>query len=197
MGQASGSDRVALYARVSTNDQSCAMQLADLRGLASARGFQATEYVDEGISGAKDRRPALDQLMADCRRGRIKVVMVWRFDRFARSTRHLVTALDEFNTLGVGFISFKEAVDTSTPAGKMLFTVIAAMAEFEREIIRERVRAGIANARSNGVKFGRPKVDVDVERVKSLRTEGVSLRAIAVELGVSKDVVHRAVKESV
>ena len=150
--------RVALYARVSTRDQDCEMQLCDLRGMAQARGVRVVgEYVDKGVSGAKDRRPALDRLLKDARRRRFDAVWVWRFDRFARSLRHLVTALDEFRALDIDFLSHQEAVDTSTPAGRMLFQVIGAMAEFEREIIRERVVAGIQRAKRNGKKLGRPR----------------------------------------
>jgi DNA invertase Pin-like site-specific DNA recombinase len=126
--------KVALYARVSTTDQNCEMQLSDLRRMAESRGFQVVgEFVDRAVSGATDSRPELNRLMSDARRGRFKGVLVWRFDRFARSLKHLVTALKEFRTLGVEFLSHQEAVDTSTPAGRMLFQVIGAMAEFERE----------------------------------------------------------------
>ena len=124
--------RVALYARVSTRDQDCEMQLSDLRRMAEARGVKLVgEYVDRGVSGTKDRRPELDRLMKDARRRKFDAVWCWRFDRFARSLRHLVTALDEFRALGIDFLAHQEAVDTSTPAGRMLFQVIGAMAEFE------------------------------------------------------------------
>ena len=184
--------RVALYARVSTRDQDCELQLADLRKMAEARGVQVVEeFVDRGVSGAKDRRPALDRLMKDAKRRKFDAVWVWRWDRFARSLRHLVTALEEFQALGIDFLSHQEAVDTSTPAGRMLFQVIGAMAEFEREIIRERVIAGIRRAQSRGKKLGRPRVVVDVSRARALREQGQSYRAIAALLGVSVGKVHQ------
>lgn len=186
--------KVALYARVSTRDQDCEMQLADLRRMAEARGVEiVAEYVDRGISGSRDSRPELDKLMGDARRGRFDAVWVWRFDRFARSVRHLVAALDEFKALGIDFASHQEAVDTSTPAGRMLFHMISAMAEFEREIIRERVISGIRRAKSRGKQLGRPRVMVDLERARELRAAGHSFRDIAAELGVSVGKVHQAI----
>lgn len=188
--------RVALYARVSTKDQDCEMQLVELRRMAEVRGVVVMdEYVDRGVSGTKDRRPALDDLMKDARRRKFDGVWCWRFDRFARSLRHLVTALDEFHALGVDFMSHQEAVDTSTPAGRMLFQVIGAMAEFERELIRERVVAGIKRAKAKGKRLGRPRVDVDAETVIGLRATGLSLRDIADEVGVSAGTVHKLLRE--
>ena len=185
--------RVSLYARTSTSDQHCEMQLSDLRRMAESRGFELVdEYVDQGVSGAKDNRPELNRLMKDARRGKFKAVLVWRFDRFARSLKHLVTALEEFRSLGIEFLSHQEAVDTSTPVGRMLFQVIGAMAEFEREIIRERVVAGIRRAKENGTQLGRPKVEVDVESARRLREEGLTYKAVAEQLGVSVGSVHGA-----
>lgn len=182
--------RAAIYARVSTRDQDPAMQLADLRRLAEARGWTvAGEYVDHGYSGAKDSRPALDRLMQDARRRKVDAVLCWRFDRMARSVQHLVGMLDEFRALGVDFVSHQEAVDTSTPAGKVLFTVIAAFAEFERSILIERVRAGIAKAKATGKHCGRPRVAVDAGEVRALSEEGLSLRAIGQRVGVSHSTV--------
>ncbi len=132
--------------------------------------------------------------MKDARRGKFKVFLVWRFDRFARSLKHLVTALEEFRSLGIEFLSHQEAVDTSTPAGRMLFQVIGAMAEFEREIIRERVIAGIRRAKENGTRLGRPKVEVDAESARRLREEGLSYKAVAEQLGVSVGSVHGALR---
>ena len=185
--------RVAIYARVSTTDQNCEMQLSDLRKMAESRGFELVdEYVDQGVSGTKDSRPELNRLMKDARRGKFKAVLVWRFDRFARSLKHLVTALEEFRSLGIEFLSHQEAVDTSTPAGRMLLQVIGAMAGFEREIIRERVIAGLRQAKKNGKQLGRPRVQVDAKQVRSLRDEGLSYRAIAEQLRVSVGSVHDA-----
>src|SRR5262245_44422537 len=145
------------------------------------------EYVDVGISGAKDRRPELDRLMADARCRRFDVVLVARFDRFARSTKHLVLALEEFSSLGIDFVSLKESIDTSTPMGKMILPVIGAVAELERSLIRERGMMGLDRARRQGKKLGRPEKILDREQVATLRAKGLSLRQIATELEVSKD----------
>jgi len=151
--------RVAVYARVSTagNGQSPEMQTRELREYAERRGWRISgEYVDVGISGSKEKRPELDRLMADAHRRRFDAVIVWKFDRFARSVSHLLRALETFNALSVAFVSLSESVDTSTPAGKMVFTVLGAVAELERSLIAERVRAGMRNARAKGKKIGRP-----------------------------------------
>lgn len=187
--------RVALYARVSTknNGQDPETQLLALREYAKARGFYPVgEYVDVGISGSKEKRPALDSLMKDARKRKVDTVLVARFDRFARSTRHLVLALEEFNALGVDFISLSESIDTSTPMGKMVYTVIAAVAELERELIRERVVMGLQRAKANGKQLGRPKVTVDAHRVSRLRAEGRSWSDISRELRVGKGTAQRA-----
>jgi len=192
--------RVGLYARVSTknNGQDPETQLIALREFARARCFQiADEFVDIGISGAKDRRPQLDRLMVDARHRRIDVVLVARFDRFARSTRHLVLALEEFNALGVDFISLNEAVDTSTPMGKMVFTVIGAVAELERSLIRERVVMGLERAKRQGKRLGRPRRIADQRKICELKNRGLSVRQIARKLGMSKSVVARFVATSV
>jgi len=150
--------RAALYARVSTlnNGQSPEMQIRDFAEYCQRRGWTATEYVDVGISGAKDRRPELDRLMIDAHQRRFDVVVVWKFDRFARSVSHLLRALETFNSLGIAFVSLGEQIDTSTPAGRMVFTVLGAVAELERSLIVERVRAGMRNARAKGKQIGRP-----------------------------------------
>ncbi len=186
---------IALYARVSTknNGQDPETQLIALREYAQARRFEIfSEYVDVGISGAKETRPALDRLMTDARKRRFDAVLVARFDRFARSTRHLVLALEEFNALGVDFISVSECIDTSTPMGKMVFTVIAAVAELERSLIRERVAMGLRKAKAQGKRIGRPAVDLDSDELRSLRDEGLSCRAIARQLGVSHPTILAA-----
>ena len=143
------------------------------------------------MSGAKDRRPNLDRLLADVRRRKFDVVVVWRFDRFARSTSHLLRALEEFQALGVDFVSVTEAIDTSTPAGKMVFTVLGAVAELERSIIRERVIAGQKAARRRGVRSGRPNVSPLAE-IEKLRKTGLSWRRIQAETGIAKDTLRRA-----
>jgi DNA invertase Pin-like site-specific DNA recombinase len=189
--------RVALYARVSTSDQNCELQLSDLRRMSESREFEIVgEYVDNGISGAKDNRPELNRLMKDARRGQFKAVLVWRFDRFARSLKHLVMALEEFRSLGIEFLSHQEAVDTSTPVGRMLFQVIGAMAEFEREIIRERVIAGLRQAKKKGKKLGRPRVRFDVEMARRLRGEGLSYKVVAKRLGISVGAIHEVLTKS-
>ena len=172
--------KVALYTRVSTNDQSVEMQLSDLRRYCEQRGFDIyKEYCDEGISGTKDRRPALDELMADARKRKFDAVLCWRFDRFARSTKHLITALEEFGHLGIEFISYQENIDTSSPLGKAIFTIVSAIAELERNIIVERVKAGIRRAKENGKRLGRPKrLDLNVEELRKMRDQGLSFKKI-------------------
>jgi DNA invertase Pin-like site-specific DNA recombinase len=170
-------------------------QVLPLREYVTSRGMSiAGEYVDRGVSGSKDRRPELDRMMTDARRRRFDVILVARFDRLARSTKHLVLALEEFNALGIDFISLNESVDTSTPLGKMVFTVIGAVAELERSLIRERVMMGLDRAKRQGKQLGRPRVLVDREKVERLRAEGLSLRHIANMLNVSKDKVARMVE---
>jgi DNA invertase Pin-like site-specific DNA recombinase len=153
--------RVALYARVSTSNgqQDPEMQLSELREFARARGFQVMdEYVDRGISGAKESRPQLNQLMIDSRQRMFDCVLVWKLDRFARSLKHLVNALAEFEALGVAFVSLRDSLDLTTPAGRLMFQLVGAMAEFERSLIVERVRAGLKNAQSKGKTLGRPRL---------------------------------------
>ena len=189
--------RVALYARVSTknNGQNPETQLVALREYASNRGFEITEeYVDLGVSGSKDRRPALDRLMKDARARKIDAVLVSRFDRFARSTKHLVTALEEFQALGVDFLSLGESVDTSTPMGKMIFTVLGAVAELERSLIKERVAMGLERARKEGKAHGRPRRIFDREKAQRLRDEGKSFREIGRILKVNKGTVAAVVE---
>jgi DNA invertase Pin-like site-specific DNA recombinase len=187
--------RAALYARVSTanNGQDSSMQTRELREYCERRGWKsAGEYVDEGISGTKDSRPELNRLISDAHRRRFDVVVVWRFDRFARSVSHLLRALENFKALGIEFISLSEQVDTTTPTGKMVFTVLGAVAELERSLIGERVKAGLRNARSKGKHLGRPRVIVDAARVGALRAYGRSWREITKELGISKGSAQRA-----
>ena len=189
--------KAALYARVSTNhSQDPETQLLALREYVRARHLEiAREYVDVGISGGKEKRPALDKLMRDARKRHFDAVLVARFDRFARSTRHLVLALEEFNALGIDFISLSESLDTSTPMGKMVYTVIAAVAELERSLIRERVVMGINRARASGKRLGRPSGSrADIEKISKLRGRGLSLREIASQTGVSKSTVSRLLK---
>jgi DNA invertase Pin-like site-specific DNA recombinase len=162
------------------------MQLRELREYCQRRGLALVdEYVDTGISGTRDRRPELDRLLADAHKRRLDVVVVWRFDRFARSVSHLPRALETFRSLGIEFVSLSEQVDTSTPAGKLVFTVLGAVAELERSLIVERVKAGLRNARAKGKRLGRPRSNVDALEIKRLRAQGASWRAVGAALGVS------------
>jgi DNA invertase Pin-like site-specific DNA recombinase len=189
--------RVALYARVSTNNnvQDPTMQTRELREYVERRGWTvAGEYVDAGISGTKEKRPELDRLMADAHRRRFDAVIVWKFDRFARSVSHLLRALETFQALGIHFVSLSEAMDTSTPAGKMVFTVLGAVAELERSLIVERVKAGLRNARAKGKRIGRPHAFVDRLRVEALRRQGHSWAGIAKQMGLGEGTVYRAMQ---
>jgi DNA invertase Pin-like site-specific DNA recombinase len=188
--------RAAVYARVSTanSGQDPSMQTREICEYCERRGWKvASEYIDEGISGAKDSRPELNRLMADAYRRRFDAVIVWRFDRFARSVSHLLRALENFKALGVEFVSLSEQVDTTTPTGKMVFTVLGAVAELERSLIAERVKAGLRNARAKGKRLGRPPVSVDAARVATLRAHGRSWREITTEMAISKGSAQRAV----
>src|ERR1041385_2996312 len=187
--------KAAIYARVSTNNghQSPEMQLAELREYCERRGWEITsEYVDNGVSGAKERRPQLDRLLSDCQRRAVDAVVVYRYDRFARSLRQLVNALEEFNALGIDFISLHEGVDTSTPNGRLVFGIFASIAEFERELIKDRVKSGLAAARVRGKQLGRPRITVDELRIAELRAAGRGWKAIAAELGVGVGTIIRA-----
>jgi DNA invertase Pin-like site-specific DNA recombinase len=168
------------------------MQLRELREYCDRRGWQiAGEYIDAGVSGTKDKRPELDRMMSDAHKRRFDVVAVWKFDRFARSVTHLLRALDTFRALGIEFVSLSESLDTATPAGRMVFTVLGAVAELERSLIAERVRAGLRNARANGKRLGRPRVVVDAVGIGRLRAQGRTVREIADELGYSRSLVHK------
>src|SRR2546425_664912 len=186
--------RAGLYARVSTVDQTPQNQLAVLRSFAGARGWRTAEFVDHGVSGAKERRPALDALLAAVRCRKIDMVACTKLDRLARSTHHLVTLAKELEALGVDLVVLDQAIDTTTPSGRLLFHVLAAIAEFERDLIRDRVLAGIRRAKAQGRHLGRPrKYRVDLSRVHELRSQGLSLRAIARSLGVHPSAVSRTV----
>jgi len=187
--------RVAIYGRVSTSNhgQDVSMQTRELELFTQARGWRLVDsYLDIGISGSKDKRPELDRLMADAHKRCFDVVIVWRFDRFARSVPHLLRALETFNALGIAFVSLSEQMDTTTPTGKMVFTVLGAVAELERSLIVERVRAGLRNARAKGRTLGRPRKTVDAGRITALRAQGLSMRSIASELGIGLATLHRA-----
>ncbi len=173
--------KVALYARVSTAGQDPEI---------------VEEFVDRGFSGARERRPALDRLMRAAWSGHFRAVLVWRFDRFARSVKHLVTALETFRTIQVDFISLQEQFDTATPIGQAMFTIIGTMAQLERDIVQERVTAGLERARARGKKLGRPCVPVDIETIRRLRLDGHSLGAIARRVRCSRATLRRRLREA-
>src|SRR5207249_5307984 len=152
------------------------------------------EYVDIGISGSKEKRPELDRLIVDARRRHFDKILVWKLDRFGRSLRHLVNAMAEFETLGIDFVSLRDNLDLSTPSGRLMFQIIGAMAEFERALIRERVQAGLANAKKKGKKLGRPRVMVDVDRVAALRRSGASWQTISQKLSVGVGTLYKAMR---
>lgn len=189
----SSSSRVGLYARVSTlAGQSPEMQLVELREYSARRGWQVIEeYVDHGVSGAKESRPALNRLMADAKQRKFDVVAVWKLDRFGRSVAHVVVALAELEAIGITFVSLKDNLDLSTPSGRFMFQIVAAFAELERAMIQERVRAGLLNAKRKGKRLGRPPAAVDSARIARLRAAGASLRTIAGQIGVSVATVHK------
>lgn len=188
---------VALYARVSTSNghQDPQMQLRELREYVERRGWVIIEEYIDTVSGAKDSRPAFNRLMADAHRGRFDAVLVWKLDRFGRSLRHLVNALAELEALGVAFISLRDNLDLSTPSGRLMFQIIGAMAEFERALIQERVKAGLRNARAKGKRLGRPRVAVNVKELSILREQGLSWAQITNETGVSKGTARRALAD--
>jgi DNA invertase Pin-like site-specific DNA recombinase len=188
--------RAALYARVSTSNgqQNPEMQLRELREYAERRGWQiAGEYIDQGISGSKESRPALTRLIVDAHCRKFDAVLVWKIDRWGRSLKHLVTSLADLDAYGVAFVSLCDNLDLSTPSGRLMMQIIGAMAEFERALIQERVRAGLRNARAKGRRLGRPRVLVDSSRIVDLRAQGRSWAEIKAETGVSKGTAQRAV----
>jgi DNA invertase Pin-like site-specific DNA recombinase len=196
---AQSSHRVAIYARVSTinHGQDVGLQTGELEQFTQARGWAlADSYIDRGISGSKDRRPELDRLMKDAHARKFDVVIVWKFDRFARSVSHLLRALETFNALGIAFVSLSEQMDTTTPTGKMVFTVLGAVAELERSLIVERVKAGLRNARAKGKRLGRPRAVVDVAQIARLRAQGRSWRKIARAMGCSAKTARRALQKA-
>jgi DNA invertase Pin-like site-specific DNA recombinase len=184
--------RVAIYARVSTqNGQDPEMQTRELRDYCERRGWAIEdEYVDVGVSGAKESRPELNRLMADAKRRKLDLILVWKLDRFGRSLRHLVNALAELEAVGVAFVSLTDNLDLSTPSGRLMFQVIAAMSEFERELIRERVRSGMSNAKEKGKSIGRPKLKLDSAAIARLRESGKSWREVATATGISLGTVY-------
>jgi DNA invertase Pin-like site-specific DNA recombinase len=188
--------RAAIYARCSTQEQTVDLQLDGLHDYAKVRGFAVVEeYVDEAVSGAKARRPALDQLLADAHRRRFDAVLVWKLDRLGRSLSHLIRVVDTLGSLGVDLVSLGDpGLDTSSPHGRLIFSVMGAVAEFERDLIRERTRAGMASARRRGSRVGRPRAHVPVGEARTLLAQGWTQTAVARELGVSRATLARALK---
>lgn len=188
--------KVIAYVRVSTSEQSTKAQEAELREYALRRGWSIARVYSDKISGTKPSRPSLDELMKDCRQRKVDVVLVWKFDRFARSLRHLVTALEEFKRLGIDFISATEGIDTTIPSGELVFQIFGAIAQFERALISERVRAGLAEAKRSGVRLGRPPIkklsETEIKEVRSARAKGVALRTLSQRLGTSLWSVYQA-----
>jgi len=189
--------RAVMYSRVSTLDQNPQMQLLDLQQLASQRGFEVIDtYVDHGYSGVRVKRPALDRMLADARRGRFEVLLVWSCDRVARSTRHLLDVLDELNQLNIQFVSFREALDTSGPLGRAITIIIGAIAELERSLIIERVRAGMRRAKLEGRHIGRNPLVLDQAGILRDRAQGMSLRQIGKTHRISTATVTRVLRET-
>jgi DNA invertase Pin-like site-specific DNA recombinase len=186
--------RVALYTRVSTlKGQDCEVQAHELREYCARRGWDiVTEFSDTGFSGAKDSRPALDKMLRSARRREFDVILVWKLDRLSRSLRHLVNLLSEFESIGLALASLTDAIDFTTPQGKLMFALVSAFGEFERSLIRERILSGLALARAKGTKFGRPRVAVDAARIASLRGAGRSWSEICHETGLSRGTAQRA-----
>lgn len=189
--------KCALYARVSTQDQHVENQLLDLRKLAARRGFEIVrEYSDKGVSGSKAKRPGLDSMMNDARRGEFSVVLVAAFDRIARSTKNFLEIVDELQRLHIEFVSAREAIDTSGPMGRMFITLIGSIAELERSILVERIRAGMRRARMDGQRLGRAPLDIDHDALVRDRQRGMSLTCVAKKYRVSRASVVRFVREA-
>ena len=189
--------RVALYVRISTigHGQSVDMQLLDLRKLAEQRGFDIVkEYSDEGHSGSKTSRPALDAMLTDARKGRFQTILIWKLDRLGRSTAHLIGLLENFRAWGIELVSFSEGLDFSTTAGKLFYTLLGAFAEFEKDTIRERIRGGLRNARSKGRKPGRVCADVSVEQLREALAGGQSYAEVSARLNISRSTISRRLR---
>jgi len=188
--------RVGIYCRVSTKDQNPENQLIDLRSYCKQRGWTiAGEFIDHGVSGTKEDRKQLAAIMQQAKKRKIDVVLVWRFDRFARSLRQLVNALSEFNSLGIDFVSYGDNIDTTSAQGKLHFHMVSAFSEFERELIRDRVLSGLQRARAEGTSLGRPRSTWDTATALKMRGQGLSIREIADLLKVPRSSVSRALSQ--
>ena len=186
----------AIYARVSTDKQKVEMQVVELKNYIKRRGFSLGQtYIDQGYTGGNIQRPAFGRMMEDAHKRAFDVLIVWKLDRLSRSLKDLITTLETLGSLGVDFISYDNSLDTSTPTGKLVFHVVGSVAEFERDIIKERVRAGLANAKRNGKRLGRPSILAKVSpKIHTLKENGLSNRVIANRVGVGEATVRRALK---
>jgi DNA invertase Pin-like site-specific DNA recombinase len=191
--------RAAIYVRVSTDGQDTALQEAELKDSAERRGWEIKVYRDRGQSGAKESRPGLDALLADVRRRKCDVVMVWSLDRLARSLAHLLALAEEFHSLGVDFYSHKQAIDTASPSGRLTYQVLGAVAEFEREMLRERVRAGLAQAKRAGKRIGRPPLrrfdSGERAEIRALRNKGHSVRSLAIRFRTTQYIISKVARK--
>jgi len=190
--------RIAIYARVSTDRQSTESQLNALREYAGKRAWAISkEYIDEGYTGSNTKRPAFTAMMADAKKRKFDVLLVYKLDRLSRSLKDLITTLDDLKSMGIDFISYDNGLDTTTPTGRLIFNVVGAVAEFEKDIIRERVRAGLENAKRKGKRLGRPPVSSRlVDKAKKLRSEGMSFRQIGKRLGIPESTVRANIKQT-
>jgi DNA invertase Pin-like site-specific DNA recombinase len=192
-----GAKLVAIYLRVSTKDQSTDAQLAELTQLVERRGWKYRVFGDKGQSGAKESRPAFDEMMREVRRGHISAICIWALDRLARSLRQLLEISQELQRLNVDLVAVKQDLDTSSPAGRLVYGVLSCVAEFERELLRERVRSGLAQARRNGRRLGRPPLrkfdEHDVAQIRNLRKRGASIRGLAIRFGTTQYVVGKII----
>lgn len=190
------SKTVAIYARVSTDKQKVDMQLSELRQFAARSGWAVhREYIDQSFTGVSTNRPAFLEMMEEARKRKFKMLVVWKLDRLSRSLKDLINTLDELGSLGIDFVSYDNNLDTSTPTGKLVFQIVGAVAEFEKDIIKERVIAGLANARRKGKRLGRPPIDPDLyARAKELRYQGLSFRKIAQGLKIDEGTIRKRLK---
>ena len=187
------SKTVAIYARVSTDKQKVDMQLNELRAFVKRSGWKVyKEFIDEGYTGANTKRPAFAEMRYDAKKRKFDILLVWKLDRLSRSLKDLINTLDELGSLGINFISYDNNLDTTTPTGKLVFQIIGAVAEFEKEIIRERVIAGLENAKQKGKQLGRPKIqDGILEKAKEMKKQGMSFRKIEKQLGVGEGTIRK------
>lgn len=184
----------SIYTRVSTLDQSCELQIRELKEFAERRGWKVVAVFEEKMSGTTANRPQLKQLQKLVAERKIDVVLTWKLDRLFRSLRDLLSVLQDWSDLGVEMVSLRDNIDLTTSTGRLLMQIVGAFGEFEAALVRERVRAGVENARKKGVKLGRPALEMDVAKIRSLREHGLPIRAIALELGISIGSVQKAIK---